>query len=112
MGLLYVSAGLFLNNRIIEIAFIIVLIKIFKIMVDDKNGIPINITVEDKRQIQLLVACSPKENNLIPLYIRRNISTSFPIFNINEHVIITKSLVINKYIEVKPYFSLSCSSIL
>ena len=75
-----------------------------------KNGAVINIKVDDTKQIQLFVACIPKEVALIILYIIVNIISSFKIPRTNaiKNMIIVFEIV--KYNPVKPYSIISILS--
>ena len=67
IGLFSVSAGLFLKTRHIQIIPIIILNQIGNVSKLHNTGADIKIKVDETKQIQLLVACRPKEVVLIIL---------------------------------------------
>ena len=96
IGLLYVSAGLFLNINKIEIIPIIDLMYIGIDKYLEAKGKPTKIIVELIKQIQLFVACNPNDTALIGIYKIVNITTSFNIPNNVDIIKIMINLVINK----------------
>lgn len=107
IGLLCVSAGLFLNISNMEIIPIIDLryVGISKYL--DIKGRPTNIIVELTKHIQLFVACNPNDTALIGIYMMVNNITSFNVLNKKASIKIIINLVTNKYIATRPYFSSS-----
>ena len=103
IGFFSVSAGEFLNINNTPSIDIIILNIIGNSIIIDKYGIPINKVVETIKQIQLFVACNPKDGILIMLYIIENIITSLNIPRINDINIITINFENVRYILTRPY---------
>ena len=103
IGLFFVSAGLFLNINIHPIIPIISFKIEFKCMFKQAIGRPIKIIDDVTRQIQVFVACIPKDGILRMLYISKNIIISLNIPSINEIITIIISFDMVKYIAVSPY---------
>jgi len=111
IGLLWVSAGLFFSINKVDIIPIIIL-SLFGITKFIHNIVePINIIDDAIKQIQLLDACNPNEVNLMILYKKININNSFTIPSIIAITIIIIILLINKYIDTKPYSIISIFSL-
>ncbi|MDO4963309.1 MAG: hypothetical protein Q4E75_04350 [bacterium] len=112
IGLFFVSAGEFLNIKIVPTIDTIILNIILIFNIKHNIGIPINNKLEDNKHIQLLVACNPNEKILKTLYINKYNITSSNIFNNNDIVIIIINFEKVRYIPSKPYFiSLSFTSL-
>ena len=112
IGLLCVSAGLFLNISNMEVIPIIDLryVGISKYL--DIKGRPTNIIVELTKHIQLFVACNPNDTALIGMYIIVNNTTSLNIPSRADIIKIRINFVTNKYIATSPYFNSSCLMLL
>ena len=96
IGLLCVSAGLFLNISKIEIIPIINFIYVGISKYLDTKGKPTNNNVETIKHIQLFVACNPNDTALIGMYIMVKIITSLNIPNIMDKIKITINLLIRR----------------
>lgn len=103
IGLFSVSAGLFLNISKVQIIPIETFNQIGNVSIKHRYGVVINIKVDDTKQIQLFVACNPKEGALTILYIIVNIISSFKIPRTNAIKNIIIVFVTVKYNPVKPY---------
>lgn len=103
IGFFAVSAGLFLNISNIPIIPKMIFGNIGMVTIVHRYAEPINIKVEDTKQIQLFVACIPKDVILNRLYITVNTMSSFSIPNMNAIAPITIVLEIVMYILANPY---------
>ncbi len=94
IGAFFVSAGAYLNISNIPVIPRIIFNKNGIDIFFDKKGIPINIMDDDKRHIQLLVACNPCAGSLNILKNNSNIISSLNTPNIIDSGIIIINFVI------------------